>query len=328
MNFESYKRWRDQKVREHDPWRLDCMNPVKALDYLRPLANPDRSVQNIEPRELACEWARLAGFELGEPIVVSRGIRTLLAAVLEVLGPGWKRIWLPQDVYPVYWKIARHWPAVGFRTWPDLDLAKVLASDSADALLLPMPLTPTGRYLTGAEAHSLGAWLDQNERRRLLLDTVYQFCAPIPPAVAKVLEHPQTIALRSVSKSWISRQVLGVMEWTFGERVKVSRLAERPLGGELVELADLMARRPRLPADMGGEFAAEWQRLSPRLRAIDPEWKPPDTGYFSLLRGDTESLLEEHNLMAVPGSVFGSSETDWSVISCLHDLRLHAKDRG
>lgn len=335
MNFEAYKRWRDAMVRERNPTRLDCMNPVVALRFLRP---PDLSPIEVPLNDLATnwperlgfdqeamvrKWSELSGFDLGERFVISRGIRTLLRTIFALFGRDWKQIWLPQDVYPVYWELAKPWPCAGFRTWPQLDLSAVLASDTADCLLLPSPLTPVGRYLTSVESETLLDWLEQQETRRLLLDTVYQFSGGIPPATATLMAHPQCTVLHSVSKSWISRQVLGVMNWPRDDHGMVTRMAECPHWPELAELNQLMNRRPDLTATMSADFSAEWKRLTPRLREVDPEWLPPATGYFSLLRGNTETLLEHHNLMTVPGSVFGSDESQWSVICCLHDLHRH-----
>jgi hypothetical protein len=70
-------------------------------------------------------------------------------------------------------------------------------------------------------------------------------------------------------------------------------------------------------------FGLEWQRLAPRIRVTSPDWQPPVSGYFSVLSVAFERLLNEHGILAVPATVFGSSRNDLSVITCLHALAAH-----
>lgn len=323
MNFKSYKLWRDKIVRERSPLRLDCMNPIVALDYLRP---KETVSQPIGPVDLIQTWAGIADFPLGEQFVVGRGIRAFLRVLFGKRLREWDKVWLPEDVYPTYWELAKGHNCLGFRSWPQLDLSRVLESRTSDCLLLPSPLTPTGRYLAAAEADSLITWLEQ-EKRMIVLDSVYQFTGPIPAGVGRLMSHPRCIVLRSVSKSWISRQVLGVVDWSESDREMFSLIVEVAMPDEFSSLHGLMKARPKMTSSMAEDFSAEWNRLAPLLRTVDPSWGPPDTGYFSVVRGAARVVLDEYNILAVPGSVFGSDETEWSVISCLHDLHKRGRNR-
>jgi hypothetical protein len=73
-------------------------------------------------------------------------------------------------------------------------------------------------------------------------------------------------------------------------------------------------------------FAREWQRLAPLIRRAAPGWQPPETGYFSTVSLPVERLLE-HELLAVPASVFGG-DGGLSIVSCLHDLVQHEGEAG
>jgi hypothetical protein len=78
--------------------------------------------------------------------------------------------------------------------------------------------------------------------------------------------------------------------------------------------------QPDLPLSQQRAFDREWQRLAPVLQSVCPEWNPPPSGYFSVVRAPFQDLLETHDLLAVPASVFGSPREDLSIVTCLHDL--------
>src|ERR1700677_3753404 len=72
-----------------------------------------------------------------------------------------------------------------------------------------------------------------------------------------------------------------------------------------------------------GAFSREWQRLRPFMCALDADWAPPETGYFSVLHASFAQLLDEHEVLSVPASVFGSPHEDLSIVTCLYSLAEH-----
>jgi organic radical activating enzyme len=83
-----------------------------------------------------------------------------------------------------------------------------------------------------------------------------------------------------------------------------------------------LQHQPDLPKRLAHRLHSQWEKLTPRLQAIDPSFQPPQSGYFSTIRGDWASLYSQHKAMTVPVSVFGAPGNDErSVISCLYDIK-------
>jgi hypothetical protein len=93
----------------------------------------------------------------------------------------------------------------------------------------------------------------------------------------------------------------------------------------LAELIRVLRAQPNLPSTLQRNFDREWCRLLPRITCAAPHWQPPKTGYFSVIDVSFEDLVQNHRILAVPASVFGSARLDLSVITCLHDLVAHER---
>jgi len=94
---------------------------------------------------------------------------------------------------------------------------------------------------------------------------------------------------------------------------------------DLGRLKTLLERCPNLSELQQEAFLIEWQRLAPRIRMVAPDWQPPLTGYFSIINVPFNRLLDAHDILSVPASVFGAPNDDFSILTCLHDLAAHAK---
>jgi hypothetical protein len=320
VDYASYRRWRDETIaRRPEIRRLDCMNPEKALAPWVPVAAPART------GDLAAAWARATGQVIapGE-LVLSKGVREVLAAAFAVFSG--RELWLPQDVYPVYWELARaagHSPA-GFPTlsggaWSFLEQANPRA-----LAVLPVPLSPLGRWPSSGEVAALVQWLRAGPERGLLVDAVYTYDFEVAgELLAPLLATGRCGAVWSCSKSWLSRDVLGIgrvpREWA-------SPLQDRLPPVEPGRALALLETGPELPRRQAQAFRREWQRLAPAIRQAAPDWCAPATGYFATVALPYDRLLDR-DLLAVPGSVFGGSD-DRSIVSCLHDLVRHEREAG
>lgn len=315
MDYQAFRSFRDAVVRARAVLRLDCMNPAQALARWRHA--PVRSAAAADPRRGLAAWVGATGLAIAaDRLAQGTGVRDLLAAALATL-PG-RRLGLPVDVYPVYWQIARAagFAPVGFSTLAGLDLA-VLAD--VEVVVVPVPLTPAGRDLRADELAALQAWLAGDPRRLLIVDAAYAYDhAALAPALG-LLAGEQCVALFSCTKPWLVAEGLGVAA---GPRGMVPALGGAP-GPGLGQAVATLERQPELPALQQAAFRREWARLAPAVQAAVPGWSPPTTGYFAVVAAAAATLLADHDILAVPASVFGSARGDLSVVTCLHDLVEH-----
>ena len=228
-------------------------------------------------------------------------------------------LWLPDDVYPEYWKIAAECQ-LSSHPWNTLPTPQFTSLDTCPrraALLLPYPLTPLGRYLFHTERDQLNNWLRRSAERCLILDTVYLFDSRLDATIREFFRHRQTFVLHSLAKAWLLPDSLGVIASPIGHAVSILS-AGCELRSESLGLACRALRERRdLPGKLGTIFNNAWSNSAERLRKASPAWEPPATGYFSVIDVPFEELLDKHGILGVPASVFGSRRDDLTVLSCL-----------
>jgi histidinol-phosphate/aromatic aminotransferase/cobyric acid decarboxylase-like protein len=311
MNYQQFRALRDRLVAESDLLRLDGMNPAKALASLVP-APPEGPASSAEALRA---WLDLFAPDIApERASVGKGVRELLAVVFAHLAAAGYELWLPEDVYPEYGNLAGQagLRCHGLVTLPEPRLGAIRAGECA-ALLLPQPLAPLGRSLTGAEGEFLRAWLGGSLRRRLILDTVYHFASKMGALTRSLWETGQTFVLHSIAKGWLLPDTLGVVLSPPDVSLPCPEVAAAAAG----QATAALRTSPEMPTAVEATFRRQWASLTERIRALVPGWRPPSTGYFSVLPVAFEELLRQ-GILGVPASVFGSRRADLSVISCLY----------
>jgi aspartate/methionine/tyrosine aminotransferase len=333
VDYASYRLWRDETVARHPQVRrLDCMNPAKALaSWVHDVQDPanDRSAATVQSAVRA--WSNATGIIIPAPeLVVARGVRDLLAATLATLRDPGSELWLPEDVYPAYWALARDagFTPRPFATLGDLPWSFLQEARPRAAAILPLPLSPVGRWPSPSEHQSLVRWLESGDGHALVADAVYTYDFPTCRSVLDpLLATGRCAALWSCSKSWLTREALGIAHvpeaWAMSIRERAS-VPEATLGPVVALLQD----QPGLPSRQARAFQRQWQRLAPSIRRAAPEWDPPTTGYFSEVHVNHERLLADHGILAVPASVFGAGTDAISVVSCLYDLASDERGAG
>ncbi|WP_020470435.1 radical SAM protein [Zavarzinella formosa] len=277
--------------------RLDCLNPVKAVRHEFPASRPpELTLEEAWRRALAVRFSRCAH---------SIGVRHSLHDVLKAING---MIALPSDVYPVYRTIAEtagreH---VCYPTLPQFQIETALI---ADTVVLTAPLTPAGRDLTNAEVALLAEWVQAKPGRLLVIDRVYDY--DNSAVVQPLIDTDRAIVLYSLSKTHLSPLVAGLAvtpTWL--------NLPSIPTDEQDRAKILLTARRD-FPGHQQSLFRHRWERLAPVLEAADPTWKPPETGYLSVIRGQSEDLLGR-GLLVVPNDVYDAAD-GLSIVSCLHE---------
>jgi len=331
VDYASYKQFCSELLREGRVLRLDCMNPVRSLsplglNILRTGAQVSASID-----ETVFAWSRATGIELDpERTVVGCGVRVLLSAAFSSVLSSRQELWLPEDVYPVYRGIAENLDVKlrSFLTLPRPNLDFLAETGKRAAVVLPVPFSPLGRLPNDAEVSALRGWLHDSKDRLLILDAVYMFDFEASrPLIDSFLDQngDQCIVLWSCSKSWLSPGLFGLAVAPPGVAGTLRRRVLPPDRSNLGGMKLLLETRPDLSRMLQGAFAREWERLGPFISALDADWTPPTTGYVSVLHASFTQLLDEHGVLSVPASVFGSQHEDLSIVTCLYSLAEHTE---
>lgn len=331
MRFDVFQEFRQRQLRASSPL-LDAAetNVYRALAPLRP--QPPTDTRTVHRCDLAGAWLRR--FELPEEwsghAMVCRGVRHGLDVVFHRLRAVQARLWLPGDVYPVYFELAR---AAGlapasYPTLPAPVLPKSPADHRPEYLLLANPAKPLGRYLSDAECAAVISWLRVSPRRRLLIDSVYDLGAPFAAGTRRLLDTGRAVLLHSVTKGWLWPRTFGVVllgpaHADLAEAAEALR-ADPPTPAQL-RLADrLLTEHDDVPRLVVDELAARAERLFERLPdevlgAIPPASRTCPGNYFFPVDMPAQTLRREYGVLAVPGGVFGESGWPGSVLTSLAD---------
>jgi aspartate/methionine/tyrosine aminotransferase len=300
------------------------MNPAKALAAWGPSAHArgESRAAAIESDALAL-WSRATGLQL-EAAWVGAGVRDLLERLVPAFDAVVDEFWCPEDVYRVYAEILGARMRREYRTIPDVEWNSLGRSSRRAALLCPVPLSPLGRNLDANEAAGIAAWLAESNDRYLLVDAVYAYeFEALGRVLAPLVRTGRAVVLFSCTKSWLLPGALGLGATSTLLHARITPQA--PRAPDLSLAPAWLDEHPDLPHRQQRAFAREWQRLAPRIIDAAPRWLPPETGYFSVVNVPFERLLERHDVLAVPASVFGSRSRDHSIVTCLHDLVAHER---
>ncbi|MFD0278041.1 aminotransferase class I/II-fold pyridoxal phosphate-dependent enzyme [Kitasatospora sp. NPDC127111] len=340
MRFDEFQEFRQRRLGA-SPSLLDAAetNVYRALAAMRP--EPPTDLRTVHRCDLARAWLRR--FELPEEwsgrAMVCRGVRHGLAVVFQRLRAARARLWLPGDVYPVYFELAR---AAGlapasYPTLPAPALPGAPAEDRPEYLLLANPSKPLGRYLTDAECAAVISWLRESPRRRLLIDSVYDLGAPFAAGTRALLDTGRAILLHSVTKGWLWPRTFGVVllgpaQTDLADVADVADLADLaeafradPPAPAQLRLADsLLTEHSDVPRQAVAELAARAERLFERLPdevlgAIPTASRTCPGNYFFPVGIPAGTLRREYGVLAIPVGVFGESSWSGSILTSLAD---------
>jgi len=310
--------------------RLDCMNLSKAMSHLLDSIPKPSTAFQWTTNDVIELWAKNMGIASNQDvenykknIACASGVREILNGIFKLIAKQGKDLWLPDDVYPIYWKLAKEAGIKinAFFTIPNLDLKFLNNTSKKSIVLLPNPITPLGRHLNDYEVEELKTWVTSSKERRLIIDAVYTFENQFDNKTLELWKTEQALIAHSLSKSWLSSGVLGIALIPSDIVTSLKNVLE-PLTEEAVDkAAQIMTSLPELPNTLKEVFINEWQRLTPHIQQISSGFKPPEIGYFSTINQATEATFEKHNTLTIPASVFGSKDTELSVISCLYEIK-------
>jgi aspartate/methionine/tyrosine aminotransferase len=328
MRFEEFREFRQRQLSASSSL-LDAAetNVYRALAPMRPEAPTDMST--VHRCDLARAWLRR--FELPEErsgqAMVCRGVRHGLDVVFRRLRAVRARLWLPSDVYPVYFDLAR---AAGlapasYPTLPAPALPRSPADHRPEYLLLTNPSKPLGRYLSDAECAAVITWLGESPRRCLLIDSVYDLGAPFAAGTRRLLDTGRAVLLHSVTKGWLWPRTFGVVLLGPAQAAWAEAFRADPPTSAQLRLADrLLTEHSDVPRQVVDELAARAERLFEQLPdevlgAIPTESRTCPGNYFFPVEIPAETLQRECGVLATPVSVFGENDWSGSILTSLAD---------
>ncbi|WP_062651582.1 aminotransferase class I/II-fold pyridoxal phosphate-dependent enzyme [Streptomyces maremycinicus] len=332
MKFDEFQEFRQRQLSASSSL-LDVAetNVYRALAPMRP--QPPTDLSTVHRCDLARAWLRR--FELPDEwsghAMVCRGVRHGLGVVFHWLHSVQARLWLPSDVYPVYFELAH---AAGlepgsYPTLPAPVLPRSPAHPRPEYLLLANPSKPLGRYLSDAECAAVISWLGESPRRRVLIDSVYDLGVPFAAGTRRLLDTGRAVLLHSVTKGWLWPRTFGVVLLDPAQAPEQAELAEAfrsdPPTSEQLSLADrLLTEHSDVPRQVVDELAARADRLFERLpedvlRAIPAASRTCPGNYFFPVEIPAETLQREYGMLAAPVSVFGQNNWSGSILTSLAD---------
>lgn len=326
MDFGEFLAWSRQVRRERSDVTPACETRIgRALASIRPDPCPSFD-GDVHRCDLARDWCRVRGLSpaLAKRALVCRGVRHALKTLFARIAREDGTVVLPRDVYPVYWTLASHAGvrAMGVPTFPHFDVQRVLAeADRPGAMhvLLPFPLKLHGRAWSAGEVEGATRWLAGCPDRRLLLDGVYSFGGPLGPALEALLATDQVTYLDSLSKGWLHEQVFGtaiVPTQDLAGHLPAFR-SDSPSREELHVARALLSTHEVFPVRLASELDRLRSGLVAGLARRGVDVRDATRGYLLAVGLDASELLEEHGIVAIPASVFGSDVPGWSIASAL-----------
>jgi DNA-binding transcriptional MocR family regulator len=331
MGFTEFLAWSQQVSRTVPHVRRLCETRIaRAFAPIQPTVDVPVNFATVHRCDLARLWCEVRGLSSRSMrVLICEGVRHGLGLIFKVLAQAKQRVALPRDVYPVYWRIASEagLEAIGVETFPCFELQAILdasANSGTSIVMLPFPLKLQGRRWTEEEVDQALTWLREEPQRRLILDGVYSFGLSLDRLTNRLLETDQVIYLDSVSKGWLHELVLGaaiVPERdldVYADNFRRLQLSQ----ANLFRARQLLSGFQHFPGQLTDEIETKRHRLLELLRGTGMRVLPAGQGYFLAIEGSAPLLLEEHCLLTMPASVFGSRLVHWSVASALPPVDL------
>jgi aspartate/methionine/tyrosine aminotransferase len=327
MTFDDFIAWSEQVARTTPEVQRLCETRIsKAFSAIRPVVDVPDDFPTVHRCDLALQWCSAHGFlaTRARQTLICEGVRHALGVIFTVLAQAERSIAIPRDVYPVYRKIASASGilAIELDTFPTLELQSIFDACHESrvlTLLLPAPLKIHGRCWTEEEAAQTRAWLTEDPQRLLILDGVYSFGLPIDAVVENLIETNQVIYLDSLSKGWLHERVLGaafVPERLLADYADAFRNLTIPQS-QLFRAKTLLSDFVTFPLHLKKEMDARRNMLTATFDKAGLRTLPASRGYFIGIEANAQHLLQHHNLLTIPLTVFGSEATEWSVASLL-----------
>ena len=326
----------------------DMRHFEKALAWTR--ENGCRYSPNIGFEDLRAAIARHYGYpgldDAGNVCITTGSQEAVYIAIKALLDPAQDEVLIVEPLFNVYDKIAQvekipvRRVVLGTETGCAFDAEAILAAVTPRTRLIVVcsPCNPTGRVMTQGEAKKLAGGLlarpgppvyvmhDEIYRELTFTDDFCEF--------GKI--YPHTIAINSLSKS---NALTGLrLGWLFAPSDLMPQIVK--MHGWVTSCASTFAQRVALEVFAANDLATQrpWYVRQKGLalaaaREAGFEVIDPDGAFYICLRVGVgleemvpfaESLIDELDVIAIPGHIFGASLIGWlrtSFVGPIDDIR-------
>jgi len=277
------------------------MDYAAFLAYRKTLSKVKYALDELNLYPLQAKIANnhpLKKFSYKGYIKKSSGIRELLQTLFNDFLKQDKILYLPEDVYPVYFKLAGKSKNIKQYQSCQKSFFNLPKQENA-VLLITHPLIPEGRYLSLQQCVALKQWLAESSQRCLIIDSVYDFKQQ---SLDLFFNLPQVIFLMSLSK--IASPLLEKQGWALSQTPFLDSIEKKQ------ESIIIPIGRAKLLQET---FEKAWFELKQSLDLV----QIPQVGYLTTIEGNYKDLYQQYGLSCIPNTVFGIKNNNISVISCL-----------
>lgn len=254
-------------------------------------------------------------------VLVSAGVRHALAVLFREWAAQGLKAALPIDVYPVYLQLA---DAAGlqYRTYSAHAEGAFSDLEDVDVALVANPVKPRGTHLSFYEHLELMEWLMRDEKRRVVVDAVYDLTSSLAGSTESLLLTRQAILLHSLSKGWLAPLRAGAVvvppqDVAFWTPVFRAEPVDR---SKLAEAEALLTQRPDFPRKVQQVIGDKAEALHSELRrrGIEPCEFAGDraASYLVCVEGSWKQTLEK-GVLGLPMTSFGGTNLEVTVLSAL-----------
>jgi aspartate/methionine/tyrosine aminotransferase len=140
---------------------------------------------------------------------------------------------------------------------------------------------------------------------------VYSFGARLTASTRRLIDTGQVLYLDSMSKGWLHERVFGAAVVPEADLVLYADIfrAQEPDQARLYVAQQLLATKRGFPAALPAAFERGRTHLLRVAAEHGITLHMGPSGYLAFMAIDSRALLEEHGLLTIPVSVFGSEST-------------------
>jgi len=296
-----------------------------------------------ELRALIARRYAYPGLSDARNVCVTNGSQEALYVVMKtLLDPARDEMLVVEPAYPAYVKIAQLEgiavrpvglsPADGFR----YDVPAIVAAlrPATRLIVLGSPANPTGRVLTRGASRELAAALSARAGAPvwILFDEVYRELTYVDDAGSPAADYPYTIVVNGLSKS---NALTGLrLGWTIApaplcdELTKVHAWVTTAASTFSQRVARAIFSEPGALEEQAAWYRTQRAGVLTALRDSGLTAVEPDGAFYTCVQlpAGTDSvaaayrLVDEHDVVAIPGRTFGATLEGWLRLSWVAPL--------
>jgi len=300
--------------------RLDCLNPIVALNKLIPINLPNPENQKLTQNDVLNEWLKTYKYSKINQFEISIGVRDSLTGLFRIIQKQNKTIFIPNGIYPVYKQIA-YSTNVNFIEYK-LDQFQLLFNITSITILITF--NHLHKWETTHNFNMIYNWLISNAKNFLIIDCVYAYTDEFTKLFEKLLSTNQVVILHSLSKSHLSPLHFGVNITQNTNLInKLDQYIEKPTREQLNKSFNRLSLIPDLPLIQTKLFTDRWNEIQKELKNknINLNVSNKLINYMTNLNSSFDDLFAK-NILSVDESVFSENENtkEKTIVSCLYNI--------